>query len=141
MRTYAYPAMFEPSEDSDAILVTFADFPEAISEGDDEVEARTNAADALGIVMLEYLRIGRTLPTPSAGALLIAPEPDVAAKIALLEAFKASDISRSELARRLNWDEKAVRRALDPFHATKLPHLSAALNALGRRLIVSVEAA
>ncbi|MCD7059442.1 type II toxin-antitoxin system HicB family antitoxin [Pelagibacterium xiamenense] len=141
MRTYAYPATFEPADDDTTVLVTFADFPEAITEGDGTVEAYTNAADALGIVMLEYLRRGRTLPVPSTGEPLIAPEPDIAAKIALLEAFAASGITQSELARRLGWDEKAVRRALDPWHATKLPRLSAALHALGHRLVVSVEAA
>lgn len=141
MRTYAYPAVFEPGDDPAVTVVTFPDFPEAITEGTGDIEARTNGAEALGLVMLEYLRQGRALPVPSEGALVVAPEPDVAAKVAVLEAFATSGISQRELARRLDWDEKAVRRLLDPFHRTKLLQLSSALNALGQRLVISVEAA
>jgi len=141
MRTYAYPVLFEPGDDPSVTVVTFPDFPEAITEGAGEMEARANGADALGIVMLEYLRQGRKLPLPSGGPVVIAPEPDIAAKIAVLDAFATAEISQRELARRLDWDEKAVRRLLDPFHATRMQQLSAALNALGQRLVISVEAA
>src|SRR3989304_337447 len=61
--------------------------------------------------------------------------PDVAAKLAVLESFVAAGISKSELARRLGKDEKEVRRILDPKHPTKLPALTAALRALGKRLV------
>lgn len=141
MRTYAYPVLLEPGDDPAVTVVTFPDFPEAITEGVGDIEARANAAEALGVVMLEYLRQGRKLPMPSEGQTIIAPEPDVAAKIAVLEAFAAAEISQRELARRLDWDEKAVRRLLDPYHATKIPQLSAALHALGQRLVISVDAA
>jgi antitoxin HicB len=42
------------------------------------------------------------------------------------------------LARRIGKDEKEVRRILDPKHPTKLPALTAALRALGKRLVVAV---
>ena len=64
--------------------------------------------------------------------------PGVAAKLAVLESFIAAGITKSELARRLGRDEKEVRRILDPRHATKLPALTAALRALGKRLVVGV---
>ena len=57
---------------------------------------------------------------------------------AVLESFVAAGISKSELARRIGRDEKEVRRILDPKHATKLPALTSALHALGRRLVVGV---
>lgn len=84
----------------------------------------------------------RGLPLPEAlarkgHAVTVAPE--VAAKLAVLEAFAASGISKSELARRLRVSENEPRRILDPLHATKLPRLAAALAALGRRLVVGVE--
>jgi antitoxin HicB len=68
----------------------------------------------------------------------IAVAPDVAAKLAVLEAFRDAGISKSELARRIGKDEKEVRRILDPRHPTKLPALTAALRALGKRLVVGV---
>ncbi len=95
---------------------------------------------------------GKSLPAPrrltavKARSLLeglvavdIGVAPDVAAKLALLEALAASGCSKSELASRLGKDEKEVRRMLDPMHATKLPTLAAALTALGRRLVIGVE--
>lgn len=143
MRTYFYPAIFEPTEREGGFVVTFPDVPEAITEGDDRTEAREMAADALGIILLTYLEHGRTLPTPSVvpEAELVAPDAEVAAKIAVIETFVASGISRSELARRIGKNEKEARRILDPNTATKLPVLVAALAAMGQRLVIGLEAA
>jgi antitoxin HicB len=81
------------------------------------------------------------LPKPRAegrGLVDVAVAPEVAAKLAVLEAFAAVGISKSELARRIGKDEKEVRRIPDPRHPTKLPALTAALRALGKRLVVGV---
>lgn len=43
-----------------------------------------------------------------------------------------------ELARRLNCDEKEVRRLLDPRHGSKLSRMENAMRALGRKLVVHV---
>ena len=67
--------------------------------------------------------------------------PDVPAKLAVLEAFAEADITKTELARRLDKDEKLVRRILDPRHPTKLPTLTGALRVLGKRPVVAVEKA
>jgi hypothetical protein len=45
---------------------------------------------------------------------------------------------QTEWARRIGKDEKEVRRILDPKHPTKLPAVTAALRALGKRLVVGV---
>jgi antitoxin HicB len=144
MRSFSYKALFEPGDRRGAIVVTFPDLPEAITEGRGETDARAMAEEALGMVLLTYLERDIPLPKPGAkgrGLVDIAVAPDVAAKIAVLEAFKDAGISKSEFARRLDKDEKEVRRILDPRHATKLPALIAALRVLGRRLVVGVEEA
>jgi len=141
MNAYAYRALFEPGDRRGNIVVSFPDVPEAITQGRGEVDARTMAEEALGLVLLTYLERGMPLPKPRAkGHKLteIAVAPDVAAKLAVLEAFKAAGISKSELARRIGKDEKEVRRILDTRHPTKLPALTAALRALGKRLVVGV---
>ena len=61
MRTYAYAAVFEPTEREGGFVVTFPDVPEAITEGDDMADAREQAADALGVALLTYLEMGRSL--------------------------------------------------------------------------------
>lgn len=141
MKRYAYRALFEPGDRRGNIVVTFPDVPEVVTQGRGDADARAMAEEALGLVLLTYLRRGVPLPKPRAkGRALveIAVAPDVAAKLAVVEAFEAAGISKSELARRIGKDEKEVRRILDPQHATKLPALTAALRALGKRLVVGV---
>ena len=142
VRTFTYRAALEPGEKDGVVVVTFPDVPEAITEGRGEADALREAEDALGVALLSYSVRGLALPKPrarSGGAVTVAPE--VAAKLAVLEAFAAAGISKTELARRLGVSENEARRILDPMHATKLPRLAEALSALGRRLIVGVEEA
>jgi antitoxin HicB len=141
MRAYSYRAQFEPGDKRRNIVVTFPDVPEALTQGRGEADARAMAEEALGLVLLSYLERGKPLPKPRAkgrSLVEISVAPDVAAKLAVLEAFAAAGISKSELARRIGKDEKEVRRILDPKHPTKLPTLTAALRALGKRLVVGV---
>jgi antitoxin HicB len=141
MRTFTSGAVFEPG-DKRGIVVTFPDVPEAITQGDDEPDACAQAEDALGLALLSYPSRGLPLPKPrkAKGLKLISVVPDVAAKLALIEAFAASGMSKTEFGKRLCKDEKEVRRLLDPKHATKLASLSGALLVLGKRLVVGVEA-
>lgn len=141
MRSYIYRALCQAGDRRDNIVVTFPDVPEVVTQGRGEADARTMAEEALGLGLLSYLVRGKPLPKPSAkGRSLvdIAVAPDVAAKLAVLESFTAAGISKTELARRIGKDEKEVRRILDPKHPTKLPALTAALRALGKRLVVGV---
>ena len=141
MRSYAYRALLEPGDRRGNIVVSFPDVPEAVTQGRGEADARVMAEEALGLALLAYLERGKPLPKPRAkgrGLVEIAVAPDVAAKLAVLEAFVETGITKSELARRIGKDEKEVRRILDPKHATKLPALTAALRALGKRLVVRV---
>jgi len=141
MKAYAYRAQFEPGKRRGNIVVSFPDLPEAITQGRGRADARAMAEEALGLALLSYLQRGRDLPKPRAkgrNLVEISVAPDVAAKLAVLEAFAAAGISKSELARRIGKHEKEVRRILDPKHPTKLPALATALRALGKRLVVGV---
>jgi antitoxin HicB len=140
MRSYVYRAEFERGSRR-GLVVAFPDVPEAITQGNNMADARTMAEESLGLALLTYIERGLPLPKPRAKSrslVEITVAPDVAAKLAMLEAFAAAGISKSELARRIGKNEKEVRRILDPKHATKLPALVAALRALGKRLVVGV---
>jgi antitoxin HicB len=141
MKTFAYPAVFEPGDDDGVVVVTFPDVPEAITEGEGMADARRMAADALGIALLAYARGGRRLPKASGRSRgePVGVEPEVAAKLALLLAFADSGITQRDLGRRLAKDDREIRRILDPMHPTKIATLDAALRALGHRLVVGVE--
>ena len=143
MRAFVYRAEFEHG-DPRGIVVSFPDVPEAITQGDDEVDARAMAEEALGLALLTYPERGLPLPRPKARGRDLVPvsvAPDVAAKLAVLEAFREAGITKSELGRRINKDEKEVCRILHPTHPTKLPALTATLLALGQRLVISMEKA
>ncbi len=141
MKTYSYPATFEPGEALGTIVVTFTDVPEAITQGDGPLDARVQAADALGLALLTILEMNKPLPTPSTGPIMISPEPQIAAKLAVIETFAQASITRTELARRLGKQEKEVRRILDPMEPTKLPVMAQALVAMNARLVVGLEIA
>src|SRR5712691_9438176 len=117
MRYFIYGALFERG-DRRGIVASFPDVPEAITQGKNEDEARSMAVEALGLALLSYPARGLRLPrcTRLKGLVPIAVEPDVAAKLAVLEALREAAISKSELARRLGKDEKEIRRILDPRH-------------------------
>ncbi len=143
MRTFTYAAEFEPG-DKRGIVVSFPDVPEAITQGNHLADARAQAEEALGLALLTYPERGLPLPRSRAGRkgrTMVTVAADVAAKLALIEAFAAAGITKTELARRIAKNEKEVRRLLDPKHATKLGPLTAALLALGKRLVVGVEEA
>lgn len=134
------------ADDGGSFLVTFPAIPEAITGGENEAEALANAVDALEVALLTYAADGRDLPAatdvrPGAGEHAVALSAATAAKLAFIEAFRRSGLTRVGLAARLGKAEGEVRRMLDPYHATKLPALEAGLLALGKRLVISVEAA
>lgn len=137
---YVYLAEFI-SDPEGGYLVRFSDVPEALTQGDDLADARTNAADALAVALRGYLAAGRRVPPASAAAAGLVPIPLDAAtalKIAVIEAFRSSGITKSELARRLGKPDNEPFRILDPDHPTKLPALQAALEVLGKQIVIEV---
>jgi len=75
------------------------------------------------------------------GERLIPVPAPMAAKAALYLTMAEARVTKAQLARKLGCDEREVRRMLDPRHATKLPRIKEALEALGKRLVVGVEEA
>ena len=134
---YVYNAFVRPDPDG-GYLVTFPDVPEAITFGDDWPDALASGADALGLALRGYLRAGRPLPVPQADGTPVAVPADDAMKLALVEAFRQSGMSKTQLAARLGKAETEARRILDPDHPTKLATMQAALTAFGKTVIITV---
>ena len=137
---YVFAARFERDPEG-GYLVTFPDVPEAITGGATMAEAKTNAAEALGLALRGIVGLGRPLPSSTTWGKDLHPisvEPYAAMKLALVEAFRESGISKTELAARLGKAESEARRILDPDHPTKLATMQAALAALGKTVIITV---
>lgn len=138
---YIYPGLFQQEPDG-GYLVTFPDVPEAITQGDDFADAMASASDALGLALRGYLVHDKPLPMPSKrlkGHVDVPVEAANALKLAVVEAFRAAGISKSEFARRLGKADTEAHRILDPDHPTKLASLEAALRLLGKQVVVSVK--
>ena len=135
-----YPAKFTPAEEG-GYVVTFRDIPEAITQGDDMTEAMHMAEDVLASSMDFYFEDQRPAPLPSApkeGERPVALPLSVYSKVLLLNEMLAQNISKSELARRLETTPQEVQRITGLNHATKIDTVVRALAQLGRRLEVRI---
>ena len=144
MRDFRYPVTLTPGASPGRFTVRFKDVPEAITWGDGMKDTLWQAADCLEEAIAGRIRRGDKIPVPSRpkkGQRVIPVPAPMAAKTALYLAMREAGIANTELARRIRCDEKEVRRLLDPRHPTKLPRIQTALAALGKRLVVAMEAA
>lgn len=144
MQKFVYPASLKPDKDDGGFIVRFVDLPEAITQGDDKEDALREAADCLEESIANRIAMDLPIPAPSRmkrGQHAVIVPAQTAAKAALSIAIKAAGITKTELAKRLECDEKEVRRLLDPRHPSKLPRIEAALSAVGQSLIVGLQAA
>ncbi|WP_372088691.1 type II toxin-antitoxin system HicB family antitoxin (plasmid) [Tistrella mobilis] len=131
---YAYPIDLTPEADGSAVTAQAPDVPGVTTWGDGTAEALRNVADALVAGIEVWIGRGEPIPMPSAprpGQVMVDLPPLVAAKLALYDAMRAQDISKSELARRIGVDESLVRRLLDLRHRSRLDQLERALGVVG----------
>ena len=142
MFTAMYPASLHREEDGSGFYVTFADFPEALTGAEDTERSLAQAADCLAEALAGRIRRGDSIPAPSRvrkGQHPVGVPLYLAPKLALYLAMRDLDLRNTQLAKRLGVSETVVRRMLDPKHATKPDRIQAALNALGKRIVVSFE--
>ena len=138
----AWPVELQRQEDG-AILVSFPDIPEALTEGATKADALTQARDCLIAALGGYVGERRPIPRPSPahGRASVALPALMAAKIALYGAMCAEGVGNTALAARLGLTEGAVRRLIDLDHRSHIGQIEAALHALGQRLTVATQAA
>src|SRR6516162_3335893 len=139
---FSYPATLEPDEDGRPVI-TFPDLPGAVTDGADEAEALSEAADCLSAALATRITHGEAIP-PASAALprqhLVLPDPTIALKAALHMALYQRDMTVGDLADLMGFaDWHQAERLIDPRHSTKLTRLAKALGAVGCRITISVE--
>lgn len=133
-----YPVVLE-RDDNGTILVSFPDFPEVHTFGEDEADALAHAVDALATGIDAYVRDRRDIPLPSAVARHRVTLPTLSeTKVRLYETMRRSRVSKAELSRRLHWHPPQVDRLLNMTHESRLSQLEAAFGALGKRLVIGI---
>lgn len=133
----AWPVRLDPAEEG-GFVVNFPDFPEGWSQGNSHQEALAQAADLLETMVANYMAEDWDLPEPSAadGRPLVALAPLVAAQAELFRAMRKAGLTKAGLAER-----QQVLRLFDIRRAPRLNQIEAAMRALGRRLVVTSDAA
>ncbi|MES1944120.1 hypothetical protein PC39_08394 [Salinisphaera sp. PC39] len=135
---YVYPVTIEADEDGRHVA-SAGDVPEALTEGASIAEALHAMSDALGAALAGYDLAGRALPVPGEpepGQYLVPVPALVAAKLSLRGAMRAEGLSNVALAARMGVSEGAVRRLVDPDHASRLDGVVKALAQTGHGLII-----
>jgi len=143
MFEFTYPAKIKTDEEG-RFLVTFPDVHGAITDGANKEEAINEAIDCLAEAISAAMYANENLPQPSSrkrGQVGIALPAPLATKALLYSALREQKHSNTWLAKQLDINEKEVRRMLDPYHATKLPRVSEALQILGKEIVIGVREA
>ena len=125
-------------------LVRFPKVPEALTEGETEEEARTNAIDCVITALEGYMKAGRPIPRPPAPG----PGRDravlpslVTAKLAVYETMRKRGWSKTRLAKELGVPENSVRRLLDLRHSSQMGIVDAALAKMNAELPIALPSA
>lgn len=141
MHQFEYAVKLTPAKEG-GFVVTCRDLPEVITQGEDIHDALEQASDAMAEAFAMRIDEELGFPVPSApkrGEYKVSPPAEMVAKAALYVAMQEARISKMQLARKLDVNEKEVRRMLDPHHHTRLPSLDKAIRALGKKLTVRLE--
>jgi antitoxin HicB len=135
-----YPVSLE--REASRILVSFPDFPNVQTYGDDEAEALTRAVDALETYLMSMIEDREPIPQPRRSKRRrrsITLPALTEAKLELYRQMHAAGIGKAELARRLHCHLPQIDRLLDLNHASRLDQIEQALLAVGKRLTISFE--
>ncbi len=123
--------------------VCFKDIPEAITQGNTLEDALNEALDCLEEAIANRIEMKLDIPAPShikKNQHCVSLHTTFAAKTALYLTMREERLTNISLAKKLNCDEKEVRRLLDPHYNSKLPRIEQALQMLGKRLQIEVVA-
>lgn len=138
---FNYPVTLSHDAADGGFVVTFADIPEAISQGETVAEAMKAARAALETALDFYFDDKRAVPAPSkaaAGQAVIGLSASLSAKVLLLNEMIYQNIRPAELARRLGTRPQDVNRLTNLRHTTRIDSIAAALEAMGKQMDIRV---
>lgn len=136
---FNYPVKLTKQKEG-GYLVQFPDLPEAITQGESIEDALHEAMDCLEEAIAHRMSKKLDIPAPSQrkGYKYVMLPTTFIAKAALYLAMREKKLNNTSLAKKLECDEKEIRRLIDPHYNSKLPRLEQALQALGKKLEVRV---
>lgn len=139
-RYFDYPIHLTKADEG-GYVVTFPDLPEAITQGDTFEEAVSEATDCLEEAIANRIMMKLDIPKPGSirkNQHVVSLHIELAAKAALYISMREAKLSNVAFAKKLDCDEKEIRRLIDPHYSSKLPRIEGALEKLGLRLAIGV---
>jgi antitoxin HicB len=122
-------------------LVRVPAIPEALTEGESQAEARSNALDCVIAALEGYMKAGLPLPRDSTrqetGERISLPSL-VTAKLAVYETMRSRGWSKLRLAKELGMPENSIRRLLDLRHSSRMQAIDQALARMNAELSVDL---
>ena len=129
-------------DDNGTILVTVPDLPDAVTFGQDRLDALERAVDAIETALMGAMAAREDIRAPkSSGAEYVTLPALASAKVALYQAMRAEGVGRAALAKRLDVALPQIDRLLDLRHSSRLDAIERAFAALGREMEIVVTAA
>jgi antitoxin HicB len=132
-----YPCTIEKDQD-EKYLITFPDFPEALTEGTTE-EALFNASEVLTLTLEGRAEEGMPIPFPPQTETAHMVYPSSRVQAALLVRLSRKGRKIADIARSLGTSWPMVSNMEDLHHWTTLRQLEKTAAILGKRLVVSFE--
>lgn len=128
-------------KDKEAYVISSRDLPElnAVAYAEDEI--LKEALDAIETTFMIYMAQRKAIPLPSKklkDEVLVSLPIRVSAKVALYNEMLNQEVTKAELARRLEWNQVQVDRLWSLDHSTKLEAIESAFHAIGKELDVVV---
>lgn len=131
------------TREGDSLLVSFPDFPDVHTFGEDEQDALVRARDAVETMINGMMDDREEVPAsprnPRAPFVTLSALSE--AKVELYKRMRKAEIGKAELARRLRWHLPQVDRLLDLTHNSRLDQLERAFQALGQELSITLRKA
>ena len=136
---WEYPVKLE-KDSNGTYLVTFPDFDDAVTFGEDKKDALFRAQGALHEVISARIAAREKIPNPSKkkGNALVTIDATVQAKVLLYKSMQEQKLKKSDLAKRLHVDQKQIDRLLDVKHNSTFQQLSSAFAAVGHKMLIQM---
>jgi antitoxin HicB len=136
---FSYPVKLTKQKEG-GYLVQFPDLPEAITQGETIEDALNEATDCLEEAIAHRIAKKLEIPAPSQRkkCKYVVLPTTFAVKTALYVAMREKKLNNTSLAKKLDCDEKEIRRLVDPHYNSKLPRIEQALHVLGKKLQIEI---
>ena len=137
-----YYARFEPDHEAGGYVVTFPDLRHGATQGETLEEATSMAKDFLACVISIFMEEGEYLPKSRKrrGPLfrLISLPVLQSAKVELYQAFRASGLTKTQLAARMGIAKSNLDRLFDLQHHSRFDQIESAFAALNKQVWVEI---